>query len=928
MLQDDDGFMWFATDEGVSRFDGHQFTNYRKADGLADDDVIRLGKDYEGRIWFLGFNGKASYYSDGLFYNENNSKIAAQAQLGSAFAKFMISKKGTVYLVSNTDGYIMVKGDSVRKCSKEKLLTEAGANFTSGYKGVKLDTAGSVWIFSKDSIYIIKEGFSRAKAVSQKAFPENLSQGFFLTDGSIVIPRNGKLFRYSGATTDSSEKLTASWHGQYVSVEEDAAQNFWLLTNSGAHLFHKKQLAPAYHTKLLAGEYCGHIYSDNEGNTWLSPLRQGVYLIPSLDIQLLHTGNGLASNNITTISNHPHGVIAGFSNGAVQLIQYHGRQLSMQPPLIAGSYIIDIFPGRKNELKLITNADVITCDEKLKERSRSPSVWIKSYNQVSHDSLLIGGGFMLSLLVGNEMESLYKFPHENRIYSIERQGKTIWLGTEEGLYCLKDSVIQFYGEQFPQLKGRINDLQIDSSKRLWIASSQHGILVFQDKQLIQISKSEEWISGRKILITADQVVYAGTDKGIFIIEEDNRSGFQIFRIRKSDGLTSEKANALLVKDQFLWIGTDEGLEIFPLERKFSEPETVPVRLTAFTVNGQSKVAGAVQHFDYRQNNIYVSFSGISFRQAAAVNYRYKLRETDTIWHYTNISSLSLPELPPGSYRITIQASTNGSNWSVTPVQLAFDIRAPFWQQGWFYAMVILATGLLALFIVRFRYKAKLKKEQQERKAAEGELAALRSQMNPHFIYNSLNAIQDFIFQHKTEEANEYLTKFARLMRAILNQSRKQFASIEEECELLRMYLELEALRFNHSFCWEFRIGKGINTSETMIPSMLLQPVVENSIKHGFRNLKRKGLLIIRFEAEPGIIRCEVQDNGIGRGVTGSNGNSLALSITQERLGMLNQSMHQSCTMEVTDLVAEGLPAGLKTVFRFPAGIFDEQKEGR
>jgi ligand-binding sensor domain-containing protein len=927
MLQDDAGFMWFATDEGVSRFDGHHFTNYRKADGLADDDVIRLGKDHEGRIWFLGFNGKASFYSNGIFYNENNSKIAALTKLGSTFAKFMISRSGAVYLVSNSDGFIRVIGDSVKTFSKEKLLMDFGIKFTSGYKGLKMDTAGSIWIFTRDSVYIMEEGTEHVSMLSQQLFPEKMFEGYFLSDGSVVIPRNGKLFRYAGASIDSSEKLTTSWYGQYVSVEEDGKHNLWLLYNSGAHLFRNKLLGAAHHTRLLEADYCGHVFSDSEGNTWLSPLRRGIYLIPSLDVQFLHTDIGLVNNNVTALAEHPDGVIAGFSNGSVQAVTYRNKTIALQPPVGAGSYIIAIFPGRRNELLLLTNSEAITCDEKLKELWRSPSVWAKSYYQISHDTLLVGGGFVLSLLSKNKLELLYKFPRENRIYAIEQErDQTLWLGTEQGLYSLKDSVIQFYGEQFPQLKGKINDLQLDNRQRLWIASSQNGILVLQDNQLLQIVKNEERISGRKILITDDQVVYAGTDKGIFIIRENRDAGFQISRIRKSDGLPSEKVNALLVKDQLLWIGTDEGLEVFPLERTFSSLSTVPIELTAFTVNGISYIAGTVHHFDYLQNNIHLSFAGISFREASAVYYRYKLRQDDSIWQYTNTSSLNLPELPPGKYGITIQAATTGSNWSASPLQLAFSIHAPFWKQAWFYAMAILATGLFALFIVRYRYKVKLSKEQQERKTVEGELAALRSQMNPHFIFNSLNAIQDFIFQHKTEEANEYLTKFARLMRAILNQSRKQFASIEEECELLSMYLELEALRFNHAFSWEFKIGKGIITSEMMIPSMLLQPVVENSIKHAFRNLKRKGLLIISFESEPGTIRCEVQDNGSGRSATGSNGNSLALSITQERLAMLNQSMQQSCTMEVTDLFDEGIPAGLKTVFRFPAGIYDGQKE--
>ncbi|MBP9883286.1 MAG: hypothetical protein KBF32_07785, partial [Chitinophagales bacterium] len=228
MLQDDAGFMWFATDEGVSRFDGQQFTNYRKADGLADDDVIRLGKDHEGRIWFLGFNGKASFYSNGIFYDESNSKLAAQTQLGSSLAKIMISKSGTVYLVSNSDGFIRVIGDSVKTFSKEKLLVDFDIKFTSGYKGLKMDTAGSIWIFTRDSVYIIEEGTQNVSMLSQQLFPEKMVEGYFLSDGSVVIPRNGKLFRYAGASIDSSEKLTTSWYGQYVSVEEDGKQNLWL----------------------------------------------------------------------------------------------------------------------------------------------------------------------------------------------------------------------------------------------------------------------------------------------------------------------------------------------------------------------------------------------------------------------------------------------------------------------------------------------------------------------------------------------------------------------------------------------------------------------------------------------------------------------------------------------------------------------------
>lgn len=237
----------------------------------------------------------------------------------------------------------------------------------------------------------------------------------------------------------------------------------------------------------------------------------------------------------------------------------------------------------------------------------------------------------------------------------------------------------------------------------------------------------------------------------------------------------------------------------------------------------------------------------------------------------------------------------------------------------FYAVLIFIVAIASILLLRYHYKMQLKKEEAHRKAIELELAALRLQMNPHFIFNSLNAIQDFIFQHKTEEANEYLSKFAKLMRAVLQQSRKKSVTIEEECDLLSTYLELESLRFNHSFAWEFEVAETVDIREMTIPSMLLQPVLENSVRHGFKNLARKGFVKITFTKEGDSIYCEITDNGHGRCAEKEQRNgSLSLSIINERLAMLNQSLQQPCTLQVHDLFDEGRPAGLKTVFSFPA----------
>jgi ligand-binding sensor domain-containing protein len=848
----------------------------------------------------------------------DNSTLAAKAQLGSAFNKFLLSEKGDVYLVSNTDGFIEVKGEEVKKYSKDSLR-KAGINFANGLRSVKMDTSGQLWIFAGDSIYIFREGNLRSSVFAQNDFPTNMLFSFFLSDGSCLVPGREKLMWYRKNTIDSITGLRLNPFYDYLSVEEDGNNHLWVMSNSGACIFRNHLPGEEHRVKILDGKYCGHVCTDTEGNTWIAPLRDGVYMIPSLDIFFLQTANGLANNNVVTLSHQPDGIAAGFANGSVQLVHRNGRSVSIQPAAEIGGYIVAVFPTRNHQWQIVTGAQLITCDENFKPISVRETGWTKSCYQAADGSLLLGGGFKLLRLSNNELSVLYEFGDENRIYSIAGDAeKTIWLGTEEGLYSLRDSTIHFEGKKFPTLTGRINDLKFDRRGRLWVASSQHGLLLFDGTKCRTMADISEKISGRRIFTGSDGRIYAGTDRGIFIFTELANGEFASEWLRKADGLASEKINDLLEEDGMLWIGTDEGLQLLPSHNTKKPSPSVPIRLTDFTVNGEPALADNLLHLASHQNNIHLSYTGICFSEPHSVIYRYRIQPGDTAWQYTFSSSLDLPDLPPRRYDLQIEAGTSTGSWSQVPLRLSFVIQCPFWKSLWFYALLLFATAGAAFWIIRYLYRMKMNEEARKRKSVEAELSALRSQMNPHFIFNSLNAIQDFIFQHKTEEANEYLSKFARLIRAILNQSRKQLATIEEECDLLRMYLELECLRFHREFTWDVKIGPGITPSEMHVPSMLLQPVVENSIKHGFRNLKREGFLKISFERENGCIRCEVEDNGMGR-QDQKNGNeiSLGLSITRERLVILNQSLHEPCTMEVIDLMNNESPAGLKTIFRFP-----------
>lgn len=240
------------------------------------------------------------------------------------------------------------------------------------------------------------------------------------------------------------------------------------------------------------------------------------------------------------------------------------------------------------------------------------------------------------------------------------------------------------------------------------------------------------------------------------------------------------------------------------------------------------------------------------------------------------------------------------------------------RQRIFLLGLIILTGfviLLALLIIRNnRIKLKLKTIDLEQKL-------LRVQMNPHFIFNSLCAIQNSILENKTEEAETLLSKFARLMRTILESSRGEYIKLDKEIETLKNYLDIQKLRFNTDFDYRVDVEKNIDTEHVAIPPMLAQPFIENAIEHGLIPMDKKGKITLRYKIEGKLLRIEIEDNGIGRGqTTKDNTNdkkSLATQLTYERINNLKRTINKKASFEIIDLKSNETPIGTMVVFRIP-----------
>lgn len=245
----------------------------------------------------------------------------------------------------------------------------------------------------------------------------------------------------------------------------------------------------------------------------------------------------------------------------------------------------------------------------------------------------------------------------------------------------------------------------------------------------------------------------------------------------------------------------------------------------------------------------------------------------------------------------------------------------------FFSISVLSVMILASLLIFWQYKHRKDAQSKQKEAelqiqmAENETRVLRLQMNPHFIFNSLNSISDYIRKSELEEADDYLTKFAKVMRMTLENSVHNTISLTDELNALEGYIQLEARRLKNKFTYEIQVDDVIEKDETMVPPMILQPFVENSIWHGISQKQGRGHIIIHIEEEGEMLKCSIEDDGIGRGkATQQNypekNKSLGMKITAARIGLLNQQKENSATVVFRDkmqgLIAE-LYLPLKTI---------------
>lgn len=412
---------------------------------------------------------------------------------------------------------------------------------------------------------------------------------------------------------------------------------------------------------------------------------------------------------------------------------------------------------------------------------------------------------------------------------------------------------------------------------------------------------------------------------------------------KNKGLTFNEFNRLASyrdNEGKFYFGTINGINVFRNEDLKTAPfDQLSPQWTQISVfNGGQEHYVQQANFDnlekivlsHGDDLVKFEFSLPVFENPEGNRFAALLEGLDTTWQYLgNQPYFEVNNPPAGKYNLRVKAAPTNGHWGDNELNVRLEVSKPFYQTTWFQLGVPLAILMLSYFIARlYINRIKNKEEEQTRinkKFAELELQALQSQMNPHFVFNSLGAIQYFIQKNKPEAADAYLSKFAKLMRLFLESSKNKYISLSEEIKLLSLYIELEQMRFDDKFDAEIHVAEEIDTHSRELPSILIQPFVENAINHGLFNKRTKGCLKIDFQENlGGTLTCTIHDNGVGRKKAEAlkkhstrNYKSRGMQIVRERLQVLQEVDEMKINISIKDLNPGETEPGTRVVIELP-----------
>lgn len=966
IAQDIYGYIWVATQKGLNRFDGNSFRSFysdTSTASLPQDYIINLkwlGKEQLAAATLGGLHivntrtmttRNIIIYPDSLRHEYKVNHV--QDMMGDIDGNVFILTRSGFYQFNNKDELVF-RYDHYRRDQVEKEVLVFGRNMVAAAKGtLLLSTINGLYIYHTEKKDLHPFNNNDDMFFRQIADMGNL---FFFKHGDVASfsvqtePKKGtfyfdlinKTVYPIRAPFDMSHKFT--WKSQLFKLNDSL---FAITgTDKGFYLIKYNRQANIYEIlpKLyFENYYCSFLLTDKEHRLWIGT-KNGLFRekrstgtletipVPSSmnpsNLDLSIRSIAVANNKI---------FLATFSEGLLVLDKHTLQPLKKiefrQPPATTN----------------VAHQVIVLNNDTVLAGGQAALLYVNTHTLTSTEAILPGflkqGDWVTSLLRDSK-NNIYTGTAESNQFYVRNNGA-------DGFHLARYKGVPLFDIEFPRY------IAEDPQGNIWFAghgmsrfnySSQQFDLRLDSFPKIKIPRRE--VSG--LLFDPNGKMYFGVRENGLVTYDPQIKKFEHFT--RNDGLPDNTIPALYLHKHILWLGTESGLASMDIITKkitsFGISDNMPAGpytgYSFFYDSSAHQLYGAFNNnilrfnpenlaksnspplffiesieipnettmyhpgdrieLNYKQNNLVVNLAAINFEDAYQQQFAYRLvKKGNEPWRMIGSQrNVIFSDLSPGKHKLQLKVFIKNNSWPEQVKEIEIYIRPPFWQTTWFLILASL-TALSTLYaLYRYRIRHIRQKANVDKHLAELEMKGLHSQMNPHFVFNSLNSIREMILHNENKEASHYLSKFAHLIRITLDHSGQSLVSLRNTLEYLERYIEMEQIR-NSQFTCTIMKDEALDLDETLMPPMLIQPFIENALWHGVSPGNKDIHIQVEFKKEQDSLICMIDDNGIGINLSvkekkesGVHHQPVGISNIRNRIALLNEKYNIGCSIIIKD----------------------------
>lgn len=852
VIQDQDLNYWFATNEGLYVYD---FYKYEKID---------CANDKSNSVFGFCINNKGSIFC----HNLNNQVFEIKAKQCRLFYELAENEgKPDITLSIGNDNNLLIGARQIHVINEAgKLLQKY--NCGDKYINGTFITSSNERLFhaaDEDSVILYSKGVFRKEKLKgiqlNRSFYDNLLRFFRLKQQAYAINIKTKDCYLFNEKTMECRMIPPNQNLLNIPNLKlhETGNELWACSTINGVYFFNGSITSDNGIFQFGDHFISDVYKDKEGNYLLSTFDNGVIVIPDLNIP--DVINSFKEDPVSTIATgYNNGLLLGSSKGNV--LNYKNQTLNSIRS--SGHKSINgIYSSANGKFVIYDNGTIRAYNTSTKSTRSLQQGSLKDAVFISDQLFYIGTNLGIRKCAWDgrsacQETSLPGFQY--RIYNLEYNpvNKNLYAATANGLYTIdslgKTNRIQYQGHDlFP------GSMDYNNGK-LYISVKKEGILIIKDHNVIdslKIQLDHQPIPVNKLLIFQNSFLI----KSLSRLYQFDMQGKLLKSIHSMYGFSDHRLIDFTIHQGGLWVSHSGGVQHIDLNYSHKTNLLPVLKINRVFVNNELRPVSETGNYNSKQRKIQLELYCPALRNHELIHYYYKLEGYETEWNINKFESNTIQynALSPGNYTFVAKLEQQGK--FSTPVYYTFHIAPPYYAQWWFISLAVIVFISLVVFVYRYQLNQQRKKSQQINELNSSRLIAIQSQMNPHFIFNSLNSIQDLVLKGDIEKSYSYITTFSNLVRRTLNYSAKDFIDFEQEIILLDIYLSLEKLRFKKDFDYNIQYPplEGI-----MLPPLIIQPFIENALIHGLLHKEGAKHLQVDFKCEQDVLICTIEDNGIGR----------------------------------------------------------------